>query len=118
MVSTAVWTGAELQAIAKDDVNAAKSYRLNRCENTGSIIADSEGAGGILAYSMDAGGSLSLYITNCTNSSPVTSKIYAGGILGFSNTPGAIIITACKNSYSVTATNEIAGGIVGTVQSN
>jgi len=71
--------------------------------NTGTVKANIDG-GGIAAYQQDGDGR----ITKCYNEGAVSSKSYAGGIIGENDSK----VDNCYNSGKVSGTNSI-GGIAG-----
>ena len=83
---------------------------VEKCSTQGTISTKETGgyAGGIIGYNY-AGG----LVTNCYNTTSVTSLKSAGGILGYRLTTAPFNISECWSSGDITA--PIAGGIAGRI---
>lgn len=83
---------------------------VEKCSTEGTISTKETGgyAGGIIGYNY-AGG----LVTNCYNTTSVTSLKSAGGILGYRFTASLFHISECWSSGDITA--PIAGGIAGRI---
>ena len=83
---------------------------VEKCSTQGTISTKETGgyAGGIIGYNY-AGG----LVTNCYNTTSVTSLKSAGGILGYRLTTAPFNISGCWSSGDITA--PIAGGIAGRI---
>ena len=94
-------------------VGSIKAYgSVINCSNAATVTAtgSARNAGGIVgsAYYTEAG--KEMYISNCTNTGPVTSGTYcAGGIASLS----AANVSDCKNSATIQGSGTSIGGIVG-----
>jgi hypothetical protein len=94
----------------------AYRVRLRNCYSTGKVVAtcattttDHYGAGGLVGYMYD------VRISDCYSSADVTGVEYAGGLVGrgsFSR------IMQCYASGDVAASEDLAGGIIGSINSH
>ena len=89
------------------------SWRLERCENFGDVIA-TYGAGGVMGYSNSGSADEAPYLDSVANHGSVTASktYYAGGIIGAAGTR-VQIRNAWNHGPSVQATTYGAGGIAG-----
>ncbi len=85
--------------------------KITFCSNEANITANREYAGGIIGQSEKS----EIYM--CQNSGDVTAQSCAGGIAGSSEADdfegGEAVISRCKNSGKIVATEDFAGGISG-----
>lgn len=89
------------------------SWRLERCENFGDVVA-TYGAGGVMGYSNSGSADEAPYLDSVANHGSVTASktYYAGGIIGAAGTR-VQIRNAWNHGPSVQATTYGAGGIAG-----
>ena len=88
----------------------SEGVRVSNCENYGAVTGHRE-TGGIV-------GAGSIPIINCTNNAPVTGVRCVGGIVGVAGTAatsehGYSYTEGCKNTATVTLTQQYGGGIAG-----
>ena len=88
---------------------------LTNCSNAASVSGSSDGNGGLVGVYSNASDANPITITNCTNSGALnctSAGKYNGGILGYVPN-GAVVISGCVNSGSITSQAEGTAGIVG-----
>ncbi|MBQ4269170.1 MAG: hypothetical protein IJB97_05925, partial [Clostridia bacterium] len=107
--STGNWAGALVGRIDKDASNPNDVSVIENVTVSGKVNYDAYYVGGLVGA--DSG--YNTTFKNCVNRATVTGKNQVGGIVGYA-TRGTVIDN-CENYGAVTATNVIAGGIVGLI---
>ena len=79
---------------------------LDSCYNSGTVKATNSGSGylgGLIAYCYGTSLTDLFYITNCYNSSDISSAYNNAGLICYGNTATAMNMTNCYNSGKITA---------------